>query len=279
MPPIALTQKVLIVALEAVFLYALSRILFVWVLQALVMRQEGGGWIVRCLRLPGNVVHELSHAAGYLVCGYTIKHLSFCTNDPRGRGRCRPGDPWSPVHFPWLATAAAAVFPLIMGAAALRLVAHFLGIQFFEGYRVDGEGVTLRVVDSVWATLRGLDYHDWRTYLFLLLGFSIGAELAPSETDLRRSVVPLLGLAAGVIGALLYLGYRAPDSSLWLWYSHSLAAGLAWLSSLLGFGVLATMLIAAVTVLPALAFRALRRCAAGLRPARAAAHRERRKAV
>lgn len=268
MPPLLLAQKVLIVALEATFLYALSRILFVWVLQAMVVRRQGGGWFVRLLRLPGNVVHELSHAAGYLLCGYRVKKLAFCVNDPRGRGRCQPGDPWSPIHFPWLATASAAVFPLLLGTVALQQMARLLGIHFLMGESLDGSGMTLQLLDSLRATLSNLSHDDWRTYVFLLLGFSIGAELAPSETDLRRSVVPLLGLAAGAIGALFYLGYRLPDSGLWRWYSESLSVGLAWLSSLLGFGVLATALIAAVTVVPALLLRvARRRVAARPRPA------------
>ncbi len=259
MPPLLLAQKVLIVALEAVFLYALSRILFVWVLQALVVRRQGGGWFVRLLRLPGNMVHELSHAVGYILCGYRVKKLAFCVGDPRGRGCCRPGEPWSPIHFPWLATATAAVFPLILGTFALEQIARLLGVHFLAGESLDGGGVAPRLLDSLWATLRNLHYDDWRTYLFLLLGFSIGAEMAPSETDLRRSVVPLLCLATGLIGALFYLGFRLPDSAVWHWYSENLATALSWLSSLLGFGVLATALIAALTVLPALLLRAVRR--------------------
>lgn len=259
MPATALAEKVILVALEAVALYCLSRILFVWVLQALATRQTGGGWLIKVLRLPGNLVHEISHATGYLLCGYRVKRLVLCISDPKGRGACKPGRAWCPIAFPWLATASAAVLPLIIGALSLRGIAVMLDIPFTNGPGAPGDGPLLVLWDGVRATLRAMDYHDWRTYLFLYFGFSIGAELAPSQTDLRRSVIPVLGIAIGLACATYYLGHLHADSRAWEVFAGALSRGLRWMSSLLAFGILATALLAAVTVIPALVWRAARR--------------------
>jgi hypothetical protein len=176
-----LAQEITIVAVEIVFLYALSRILFDWVLKAFATRSHGGGWFIKALRLPGNAVHEVSHAIGYLIFGYRIRDLDTCITDPKGRGACHPGPAWSPIAFPWLATAAAAAFPLLMGPLVLRGLASVLDIPFTTGKHQPNDGATLFLFDSLRATLHALNFHDWRTYLFLILAFSVGAELAPAR--------------------------------------------------------------------------------------------------
>jgi hypothetical protein len=43
-----------------------------------------------------------------------------------------------------------------------------------------------------------IDYHSWRTWAFLYLALSIGAELAPSDIDLRAKPARIGGIGAAV---------------------------------------------------------------------------------
>lgn len=258
----ALVQQILLVAAQALLLYCLSRILFVWALQALATGGHGGGPLVKLLRLPGNALHELSHAIGYLVCGYRVKRLVLCIADPAGRGSCAPGRPWLPLAPPWLATGVAAVMPLLVGTAALYGLACLLQIPLSIGESAEDEPRLLALWDSVRITLQSLDYHDWRTYVFLYGAFSIGAELAPSDNDLRRSVGPLAVLAAAVALVGWYLGALHPASQAWAWFSRTLSGVLDAVAALLALGLLAVGLVTVVVLLPALAWRALRKVSA-----------------
>lgn len=258
----ALVQQILLVAAEALLLYCLSRILFVWALQALATSGHGGGPLVKLLRLPGNALHELSHAIGYLVCGYRVKRLVLCIVDPAGRGSCAPGRPWLPLAPPWLATGVAAMMPLFVGTAALYGLARLLGVPLGMGDSAADEPRLLALWDGVRITLQSLDYRDWRTYAFFYAAFSIGAELAPSDNDVRRSVGPLAVVAASVAVAGWYLGALHPDSRAWAWFSQALSGLLDAVAALLALGLLAVGLVAAVVLLPALAWRALRKLSA-----------------
>jgi hypothetical protein len=258
MSPAVLGEMVLLVALEAFLLFALSRLLFACVLRSLAGRARGGGGLIRWLRLPGNLVHEVSHAAGYLLCGFRVKRLETTVSDPEGRGLCEPGAPWAAAAIPWLATGAAAVLPLVFGALFLRGLAMLLGVRFVNGgHGLEGGAVGL-LVATIRETLHRMDLLDWRAWVFLYLGFSVGAELAPSASDFRRCVAPLTATAVVLAGMTFYLGLGHAASPAWQWYSRTLAGALQWLFSLLGFAVLTTALVAAVTVLPGLAWRALK---------------------
>lgn len=259
MPPAALLKMILLVAAEAFGIYCLSRILFVWVLQAVATRSHGGGWFVKLLRLPGNLVHELSHALGYLLSGFRVKKLVPCVLDPDGRGLCQPGARWHELASPWFATGVAAVMPLLLGPVFLRGAAILLNFPLARIPASGPQGVGALLWQVLRQTLLSLDGHDWRTYLFLYLGFSVGAEMAPSDIDFRRSIAPL-AVTALVVGSLsAWLGYLHPESPVWAWYSAHLFAALNWLFSLLAFAFLATALVTGITVLPALAWRGFRR--------------------
>ena len=255
----ALLQKVAVVAAEVAVLYGLSRMLFFWVLQATAARKRGGGRLIKLLRLPGNLVHEIGHATGYLLFGYRVKRLVPCTRDPAGMGICTPGKAWSPLAVPWVATGAAAVFPLVFGTLVLRGLVVVMDIPFINGVSGPEQPAVLYLWDSVRETLIALGGHDWRKYLFLYFGFSIGAELAPSSTDVRRGLIPLLAIAGMLAALTLWLGSVHADAPIWAWYSQCVAAALAWLSPLFVFGVIATALVAVVTVPGAILLRALRR--------------------
>jgi len=208
MSPNALATDLGIVAAQAALLYLVSqRLLLGFVVGAVAARGWGrlGRVVVGFLRLPGNLLHELSHAAGYLVTGYTIGRVATCVADREGRGYCEPGRPWSPVHWLPLASAFAAVLPLFVGAMAMRQLGAWLAVPLPTA-DVVGDGVSSAVSDTLTrlpAFLVALNWASWKTYLFWYLALSIGAELAPSEVDLRKGG-PLILLGMGLLVLALY---------------------------------------------------------------------------
>jgi len=254
-----LVTQLLFVAVQAAALYILSRLLFLWVMQAFASRRprSGGGKLLQLLRLPGNLIHETAHAVGYLICGYRVHRVVPCIFDAEGRGSCEPGRPWSPLAVPWLATGVAALLPLVLGTVVLRALVQALGIEL-QPLQFTADNMGSLLIANISTTIKGLDWSTWQTYLFLYLAFSIGAELAPSDLDLRHSLPAILVAAAGF--ALMIMGFsrlemHAPAR---IWFESNLGHGIAWLSALLEFGILATLIAGAITILPATVVRVLR---------------------
>ncbi len=256
----AFAKQTATVVAEAILLYMLSRLIFVWVLQAVASRNPcaRGGRLVQLLRLPGNLVHELSHAAGYLIFGYTVRRMVPCIFDPRGRGSCQPGLPWSPIALPWLATGMAALAPLLVGTLALRGAAKMLAIDLHFTVAAH-TGFADSLVDNIWMNLQALDFHTWQTYLFLYLAFSIGSELAPSRIDAQHSIPALLAAGVGLIAAFVVLQRLPADTPVCQFLITHMDSALDWLQTLLNFGIITVALVAAITIIPALLIRAVRR--------------------
>ena len=258
MPPPQLLGKLALVAGQGVVLFLLSRGLFVWVLQALATRsgRQRGGWLVQLVRLPGNLVHELSHAAAFLVCGYRVRRVVPCIFDKAGAGACQPGRPWSPIALPWLATGLAALAPLVSGALVLWAVARWLDIPLATPLSAQHPGSS--VLTGLYHTLLALDYREPRTWLFLYLAFTIGAELAPSTSDVLQGIPALLALGVTTAAVLLGAYQLAPDAPLRVHVLQGLSAGLSWLGALWGCGVVTTAVVVVLTFLPASLVRAAR---------------------
>ena len=233
-----LIRRVILVAGEAAFLYGISRLLFEWVLRAAWGRAPARRLFVGILRAPGNLLHETSHAIGYLVGGYRVSRLVPAFVDPEGRGYCRPGRAWAPWAVPWLATGVAAMLPLFVGAAALWGVSRALGVP---------EDPAALAMTADWRrfieVLTGLDYSAWQTWMFLYLALSIGAELAPSDIDLRASLPALAVTTVITIGGILLiweLDSLAPYRPLVDIYA---GWALSWAASILDFGIMAVILV------------------------------------
>ncbi len=233
-----LIRRVLLVAGEAVVLYWASRLVFDRVLQPVAGRAPARRLLVGILRLPGNLLHECSHAIGYLLAGYRVKQIIPFFADPEGRGVCRPGRPWSPLALPWLATGMAALLPLLTGALALQ------GLWLWLNMPVGPRQLTQGLVEGhVGAILLGLDYRSWQTWLFIYVALSIGAELAPSDIDLKKSLPAVFVAAAGGIVLICAVSSLGPEVPLRHAFDVYLGWLLNWTSSILDFGIMALALV------------------------------------
>ncbi len=259
MPPSELLTKLAFVAAQGVVLFLLSRGLFAWALEALASRRQvrGGGWLVRAVRLPGNLVHEISHAIGFLVCGYRVRRIIPCIFDRNGTGACQPGEKWLPIALPWLAAGVASLAPLLVGAMVLSGAAQFLHIPLGQA-TVAAEDPARSVLRALYGGLMALDYRSPATWLFLYLAFTIGAELAPSSTDIALGIPALLAL--GALTAAVVLGaYQLPaEAPLRETVVREVGRGLAWLSRIFGFAIITTATAVVITFLPASLIRAIR---------------------
>lgn len=233
-----LIRRVILVAAEAALLYVASRLIFEWVLRAAWGRAPARRLLVGILRAPGNLLHEASHALGYLLAGYRVRRCVPFFIDPEGRGYCRPGTPWVAWAPPWLATGAAAIMPLIAGAAALYWIAIWLGMHTWMSALA-----TARTWAAASELLGQLDFRAWQTWAFLYLALSIGAELAPSEIDLRRSLPALAVGALVVIAVIVAVSGIEPLARFRQDLDVGLGWWLSWASSILDFGIVAIVVV------------------------------------
>lgn len=233
-----LVRRVLLVAGEAAVLYVASRLIFEWVFRAAWGRAPARRLLVGILRAPGNILHEASHALGYVLTGYLPSRVVPAVIDPEGRGYCRPGRAWSPVAVPWLATGVAALMPLITGALALWALAGALGVP------ADPEALATHAdVSHVTEMLVSLDYGSWRTWVFLYLALSIGAELAPSDIDLQKSL-PAVAIGAVVVIAGIVALSEVEALAPWRHAADiHLGWAMSWLSTVLDFGLIALAVV------------------------------------
>ncbi len=232
------------VAAEAAILYTASRLIFIWVLESAAGRARWRRFLVGILRGPGNILHEVSHALGYLLSGYRVRRIVPFFFDREGRGICQPGRPWSPLALPWLATGLAALMPLLTGALVLRGVSSWLGVPGDPDSLA--QGVPWRQIPDI---LLGLDYQAWQTWVFLYLAMSIGAELAPSDVDLRKSLPSLLVATLILVGVVAVISTLETDARLRHDFVIYLGWLTSWVSSVLDFGIMAVGLVMIPAVL------------------------------
>lgn len=238
-PTPALTGLAIVVG-QTVLLFWLSRgLLLGYVMRTLASTSSSprARRLLTLLRLPGNLLHELSHAAAYLATGYRVGRFATCWSDPEGRGYVETGSPWFPLHFAPFSAAMSCAAPLIVGALAIHALGRVLGIPWPTA-DVSWQGVrpaAVHLLGEIWRLGAHLDWSAWQTYVFAVLALSIGAELAPSSDDLRQGFVMLcvlvLLLALGIL-ALPHMDLE-PETARALWF------GAQWL-----LGTLSTALFA-----------------------------------
>ncbi len=159
----------------------------------------GSGVVQHLVRLPGNLLHELAHAVMILGTGYTVADLNVSLFDREGRGHVTPGRAWTRFARPFVTNLVSPVAPAFAGLAALALLHRWAGVPALP--------VSLA---GVGPALRSVDWGQWQPWLALFLAFSVSAEMAPSDVDLRVWRWPALATAVLVGVAAWALSYAAP---------------------------------------------------------------------
>lgn len=221
-PAVMLTPTISLLVLAIAVTSLLRR-----VMDASAVRAGGAGsWVFLVLHTPGNVFHELAHAAGFLAAGYRIDRIRFFFNDDQGGGGyCRSGAPWAPWANPLLRALLAAPAPLILGSLGFAALLWTMGIDPIR-QPVGGDlpdqfgGIVPYLLDqarTLGDTARRLDMSDGRTWALAATAFLLGAHMLPSASDL-----------AGILFALATIFLAA-----WLGTFGS-DTGLAWLTGAAG---------------------------------------------
>ncbi len=207
--------NVYIILLQAIALYLIS------------------GYLHRCLSaskslyvalmLPGTIVHETSHAVVALLTGASIKNFSVI---PSGDtlGRVEHTKPKIPV----IGEFAISVAPLIGCPAILVIAGYFLGMHFsYSAGSFDILIETRSLFERTLSLITGLDYFNWKTFVFLYLALVLGAGAAPSKDDMI-SMLPGLVIIVAVIFALGYFGINIPYLNIvFSWLSAALSIAMA----------------------------------------------------
>lgn len=194
--------------IEAVLLCLLSRVLFLagYRLFGNPNRHHGGRfWHV--LRLPGNLIHEFSHAIVLLLTGFRVEALRPSLFDEKGRGQVVARGRWHKLVPHRVAWGLAAMAPIVGGMVTIGLLMRPLGLETGT-HVVVGSSMAQIFLARVQDVAAAINWHAWKGWLLLALVLGIGAELAPSDRDVRGSIPGLLGTAAAacLLGAFFYLG-------------------------------------------------------------------------
>lgn len=216
-----------IIPLQAIVLYLISEYLH----RSLAY---GSRTLYVILMLPGTVAHELSHAVVALLMGSRITKFSVIPS-----GNTLGHVEYTAPKIPLIGNTAISIAPLIGCPAILLLISGYFGVHFdFPPGSFDILAETRFLIDSTFSFITGLDYLNWKTYIFLYLALTLGAGAAPSKTDIRIMLPGLIFIVAGIY-VLNYSGVN-------IQYLYSV---LSWFSAAL---TLAMIPLLAVTVMVAM---------------------------
>jgi hypothetical protein len=108
--------------------------------------------------------------------------------------------------IPLIGNAAISIAPLIGCPAILLLISRYFGMHFdFPPASFDILAESRFLLDGTLSFITGLDYLNWKTYVFLYLALTLGAGAAPSKTDII-SMLPGLIVIIATISVLNYSG-------------------------------------------------------------------------
>ena len=171
------------------------------------------------LMLPGTIAHETCHAVVALLMGARITEFSVIPS----------GDTLGHVEYtnpkiPIIGNTAISIAPLIGCPAILLIIGRSLGMHFdFPQASFDILTGSRYLLDGTLSFITGLDYMNWKTYIFLYLALTLGAGAAPSKTDI---IIMLPGLIV-IIAAIFALNYFGVDMQyLYILFSR-LSAGIS----------------------------------------------------
>ncbi|KCZ73665.1 hypothetical protein ANME2D_00737 [Candidatus Methanoperedens nitroreducens] len=186
------------------------------------------------LMLPGTIVHESSHAVVALLMGARITDFSVM---PSGNtlGYIEHTAP----KIPFIGNAAISVAPLIGCPAILLLISRYFGVHFDSPPGSFDIFIETRfLLEGTLSFITGLDYLNWRTYVFLYLALTLGAGAAPSRTDII-SMLPGLIIIVAAIYALNYFGIN-------ILYLYII---LSWLSAALSVAIIPLLAVAVIVAM------------------------------
>ena len=153
------------------------------------------------LMLPGTIVHESSHAIAALLMGARITDFNII---PSGNalGYIEHTEP----KIPFIGNVGIAIAPLIGCPAMLLLISIFSGVHFNSPPAFLDILTEIRFLfEETLSFITGLDYYNWKTYVFLYFALTLGAGAAPSKTDIF-SMLPGLVIIVVAIYSLNYFG-------------------------------------------------------------------------
>jgi len=151
--------------------------------------------------LPGTIAHETSHAVVALLMGARITEFSVIpSGDTLGHvGYTKP-------KIPIIGNTAISIAPLIGCPVILLLIGRYFGVHFdFPQTSFDILAGSRFLLDGTLSFITGLDYMNWKTYVFLYFALTLGAGAAPSKTDII-SMLPGLIVIIAAIYSLNYFG-------------------------------------------------------------------------
>jgi hypothetical protein len=153
------------------------------------------------LMLPGTIAHETCHAVVALLMGARITKFSVIPSGD-ALGHVEYTNPKIPV----IGNTAISIAPIIGCPAILLLIGRYFEVHFdFPQASFDILAGSRFLLDGTLSFINGLDYLNWKTYVFLYLALTLGAGAAPSKTDII-SMLPGLIIIIAAIYSLNYFG-------------------------------------------------------------------------
>ncbi len=158
------------------------------------------------LLFPGALLHRLSHAAAALVLGCSVTSLRLYTPSRDDVGYSAPPARWLGAFVVALAPILAGLFvidsvhqatgkPLEIGdSAPMKVLPTRGGARRYAHKAWEATKETWRAVGSE------IDFHDWRSWVFLYLVIAITVTLSPTRRELP---VVLIGIVAAAVALFL----------------------------------------------------------------------------
>jgi hypothetical protein len=185
-----------IIPLQAIVLYLISEYLH----RSLAF---GSKTLYVILMLPGTIIHESSHALVALLMGARITKFGVIpSGDTLGHVE------YTSPKIPYIGNAAISIAPLIGCPALLLLISGYFGVHIdFPPGSFDILAQTRFLIEGTFYFITGLDYLNWKTYVFFYLALTLGAGAAPSKTDINN-MLPGLIIIVVVIYLLNYFDFN-----------------------------------------------------------------------
>jgi hypothetical protein len=186
------------IALQLVLLYYLS-----FYLQKVIARVFGFELSVY-LTAPGTIVHELSHFLACMVTGTPVAELALFSprEEPPGSGRWVLGEVvrGSASYLanmiisiaPFFGCTAAMIFVIVVMIPGFKVPPFPMSdLSYFKLYTIADAFIFLYAYCATYVTylinfVISLNWLDLRTYIFIMITFTIAPGIAPSSTDLKH---------------------------------------------------------------------------------------------